>query len=275
MGRALTLLASVAFLLGGSSSAGAAVTVGQVAPGAITSCSNSFDFLQISTPGDLYSMPAAGTITSWTHKSQTGDGQTPTLKIFRKTGEPATYQVAGHDGPEAIAANSIRTFQASIPVKAGDVLGITGAGGAANIGCYFQGEPGVEGFRMGNLGDGGFGNFTIGGPNRRLNVSAVLNPTNTLTFGSTTRNKKKGNATLTVNVPNPGTLTPSGAGAKVAGPTTVSGPGAVKLTVSAKGKKRKALGRTGKAKVSIAIGYTPTGGDLSSQTRKLTLKKTI
>jgi hypothetical protein len=245
------------------------VTVGQIAPGTITSCSNSFEFLEASTPDNSYAMPAAGTITSWTHHSQAGTGQTPTLKIFRKLSDPATYTVVGHDGPHPIAANTVATFPASIPVKAGDVLGITGAGGAVNIGCEFSG-PGEDAFRSGNLADDAFGDFTVGSMNRRINASAVLEPTNSFTVGGITRNKKNGTATLTLTFPNPGQLTASGAGVLAA---SVSVAGTAQLPISATGKKRKKLRSKGKATLSVALIYTPTGGDPSSQSVNVNLKK--
>jgi hypothetical protein len=52
-------------LMAGVNPAAGSVTVGQVAPGVPTSCSNSFDFLQHSTPDNSYAMPATGVITSW------------------------------------------------------------------------------------------------------------------------------------------------------------------------------------------------------------------
>jgi hypothetical protein len=256
--------------------ASASVTIGQVAPGVPTSCSNSFDFVQYSTPDDSYAMPAAGLITSWTHHSQVGTGQTPTLKIFRKVGEPASYQQVGHDGPHPIDPNTTKTFPSSVAVKAGDVLGLTGAGGAVNIGCIFTGL-GQDALRTpGLLNDGDIGDFTVGSTNRRLNVSAVLEPTNTFAAGAVTRHKKKGTATLALSLPNPGELTASGNGtnaAVVAGAGSAVSAGATSLLIKATGKKRKKLNASGKVKLSLAITYTPTGGDPSTQSVKVKLKK--
>lgn len=256
----------------------ASVTVGQVSPGVPISCSNSFEFLQRSSPGNVYAMPAAGQITSWTHRSQVGVGQTPTLKVYRKIAEPATYQVIGRDGPRPVTQNTVTTFPASIAVKAGDVLGITGAGGAVNIGCQFVGQ-GEIGFFMGALANGAFDAFTPGGSSdRRINVSAVLDPSNAFTLGAVTRNKKKGTATLTANVPNPGQLTASGKGVKAAGArasVAVTTPGKVRLQIKPKGKQKRKLDDSGKVRLKPTITFTPTGGTASSRTTKLKLKKTV
>ena len=104
-------------------------------------------------------------------------------------------------------------------------------------------------------------------------------PSNSFTFGAVQRNKKKGTATLTVNVPNPGELTGSGKGVKVASAAgaviskTVTAPGNVKLTVRAKGKKKRKLNETGRVKLNVTVTYTPTGGDPSTQSTKVKLKK--
>ncbi len=142
-------------------------------------------------------------------------------------------------------------------------------------------KTGVSGprFRNGDLADGEQGTFSSAFSNERVNVSAVLNPSNSFTLGAIARNKRKGTATLTVNVPNPGELTGSGNGVKIASAAgaaiskTVSAPGDVQLTIKAKGKEKRKLNETGKVSVKPTITYTPTGGDPSTQSRKLKLKK--
>ena len=82
-----------------------------------------------------------------------------------------------------------------------------------------------------------------------------------------------------MSVPNPGELTGSGKGVKVASAAriskTVSAPGEVKLTIKAKGKKKGTLNETGKVKLRPKITYTPTGGDPSTQSVKVKLKKNL
>jgi hypothetical protein len=238
-----------------------------VAPGVITSCSKNFDFLQVSTPDNSYVTPA-GTITSWTHRSQTGAGQKVTLKVFRKIGDPARYQVIGHDGPNPVMPTTLTTFPANLAVQAGDVLGLTGAGGTVSIGCEFSGA-GEAGLLSGPLADGGVGNFNTS-TNERINISAVVEPTNSFTVGAVTRNKKNGTATMALTFPNPGQLTASGAGFTAA---SVAVAGNAQLPISAAGKQRKSLRSKGKVTLGIALTYTPTGGDPSSQSVTVKLKK--
>jgi subtilisin-like proprotein convertase family protein len=106
-----------------------------------------------------------------------------------------------------------------------------------------------------------------------------IKPSNVFTLGAVTRNKKKGTARLTVNVPGPGELALSGNGVKTADTAgavaakTVPAAGKVRLLIRAKGKKKRKLNETGKVKVMPSVTFTPTGGDPSTQARKLKLKK--
>jgi hypothetical protein len=102
---------------------------------------------------------------------------------------------------------------------------------------------------------------------------------NAFTIVAITRNKKKGTARITGNVPFPGELIASGKGAKTsAGGAVISksiGAGQAQLVIKAKGKKRKKLNQKGKAKVNLAITYTATGGSPRTQSVKVKLKKKL
>jgi hypothetical protein len=285
LGR-LTLAVSLAMLsLAASGSlAAASVTLGQLAPGGLggppaASCKfGPVDFPQLTVAsGNSYVVPGVGTITSWSHNAGAGPGQMLTMKVFRKVADPAVYTVIGHDGPRPLAGSLLNTFPASIPVKPGDLLGLNDANATAATpnACDFP-AAGTRLVRNGDLADGQAAGF-YEESGYRGNVTAVFVPTNTFALGAVTSNKKKGTATLTVNVPNPGELTGSGKGVKVASAAVISktviAPGEVKLTIKAKGKKRRTLNETGKVKVKPKITYTPTGGDPSTESKKVKLKK--
>jgi hypothetical protein len=106
----------------------------------------------------------------------------------------------------------------------------------------------------------------------------VQKPTNGFSFGELKRNKKKGTATLNLTLPNPGELTASGdgvraasAGRAVISKSVTAGP--AQLLIKAKGKKKKTLNETGKVKLNVVVTYTPTGGDPSTQSTRVKLKK--
>jgi hypothetical protein len=264
-------------------SAGAAVTIGQTGV-PVTTCAANADRLQPSViSGNSYVVPAtvaSGAITSWSTQAIVGANNRLGLKVYRALGG-GVYQVVGQAGPHDLTGGILNTFPANVPVRAGDILGTTVEPTGAP-GCNFPvtGENYVT--RTGNLPVGASGDFVPGTANRRQNISALVNPTNSFTLGEVTRNKKKGTAKVAVTVPNPGTLALSGGGAQ--GQTAsepiatkaVSAPGTVSLLIKAKNKKKKAkLNSTGKVQVSPTITFTPTGGNAASQTKKVQLRKNI
>jgi hypothetical protein len=277
---AITSLAAVAMII--PPSAGAAVTIGQTGTPDIT-CSP-FDRVQPTVlAGNSYVVPptiASGRITSWSAQG----GATPAtmgMKVFKSLGG-LTYQVVGHDGPFPLTPNAQNRFPTNIAVKAGDILGDFNTATTDPI-CTFTatGET-YPRFAGGTLSDGSSADFTVFSGDRRLNVSAVIEPTNTFSVGAAALNKKKGTATVPVTVPNPGTLALSGGGSKpqaASGPIAakaVSAPGTVSLLVKAQGKKKKTKLRTkGKVKVSPTITFTPTDGTARSQTVTIKLQKKL
>lgn len=286
----LTALATAALIaLGTASTAGAAVTLGQLSPltPADTTCNGGpFDTVQPTvTDGNSYVVPSTGGVTSWTatswsHNASADSVQLLTMKFWRPLGG-TTYMAVGHDGPRSQTPSTVNTFSGfSIPVKAGDVLGISPSGPTAgnNNGCGFSVAGDQWLFRLGSLADGQSDAFPGTRINNRLNVTALIDPTNTFSLGGITRNKKKGTATITTIVPNPGELTALGKGVKASATAVTSkavGAGAASLTIRAKGKKKRKLNDTGKVKLNTTITYTPTGGTASTQPQKVKLKKKV
>lgn len=256
--------------------AAASVTLGQVGPTSGT-CTANLDMAQSSvTSGASYTVPENGTITAWSHNAPASASQQFTMKVFRAVPNQANFfKVVGHDGPRPQTANLLNVFTTSIPVQAGDLLGLDTATGQS--GCTINPSPSPgDAFLVRitpppSLSDGQAALFGLN-MNQRLDISAVLQPTNTITVGSTVLNKKKGTATISLTVPNSGNLTASGSGAQVT-PTGAVSAGAVQLLVKATGKKRKTLNANGKVTLSVTITFTPTNGDPAAQTVKVKLKK--
>ncbi len=246
----------------------------------MTTCSAQADVATPAVPsGNSYVVPGNGTITSWTHNAAAGMGQKMTMKIFRNV-SGLNWMVVGHDGPrDLIGSDPSNTFPASIQVKTGDVLGLNSANAVmANNACRFSLPGSAEILRPGDLADGQSDLFvtdSIGA----ANVTAVFVPTNTFTLGAIERNKNRGTATLTVNVPNAGQVLLAGKGVTAANTgaqaaAAATAPGDVKLLIKASGKKkRRQLNRTGKVKVSPTVTFIPAGGDPSTQSLTVRLRK--
>lgn len=267
-------------VVAGPSPAAASVTIGQLAPvDSPAVCGSATDRFHETVPaGSSYVVPATGTITSWSHNAAAGPNQQLTMKVFRKVADPLTYSVLARD-VRPLAPSTTNTFLVNFPVKPGDILGSNGFSTGLTA-CFVNTSVVFARLsRDGDLLEGQSGDFEPVSCCNQLNISAVFSPANTFTLGRTSRNRKKGTATLTATVPNPGELAGSGKGVKVASAAgavtskTVSAPGEVKLTIRAKGKKKRTLNETGKVKVKPKITYTPTGGDPSTQSTKLKLKK--
>jgi hypothetical protein len=250
------------------------VTLGQLVASPTGTQSGADSAQLVVASGNSYTVPENGTITSWSTNAVSGIGQKLTFKVFRKVSDPAFYRAIGHNGPQDLAGGLLNTFAANIAVQAGDIIGLNPTGANAI-------DAGVTGDTILNksppLNDGEAAAFNTG-TGGRINVSAVFQPDNTATVGTTALNKKKGTATLNLTLPNPGELTATGSGvsASSAGHAVISKavtPGAAQLIVKATGKKRKTLNASGKVKLSVAITFTPANGDPATQTVKVKLKK--
>ena len=262
----------------------AAVTIGQLAPSNPSSeTSADTDRAQPSViSGNSYVVPATGgitawTLTSWSHTAATDPVQELTMKVFRNAGDPLAYTAIAHDGPRRLTPGTVNTFQTNLQVKAGDVLGNNSKSPGDNA-SYFP-APGESFITLQpGLADGQTGTFAPNTDGLRLNISAVLEPTNSFSLGRIARNKKRGTATLEATVPNPGDLTLGGKGVKSAqGGTAVTskavGGGPVTVKIRAKGKKKRKLSQTGRVKLNVAITYTPLGGSPRTDSAKVKLRK--
>ena len=172
----------------------------------------------------------------------------------------------------------LNEFTANVPVKAGDVLGLNQPMGVTETYCDFPVLGESYPFYYGDLADGQKAPFSGIQPTDRLNVSAVLAPSNTVELGPVEKNKSKGTAKLNATVPGPGELTATGKDVKV----TLSGDviakgvtaaGKVKLAVKASGKGVQTLNHTGKLGVDLKVAYTPDGGTKKTVTKHFSLKK--
>jgi hypothetical protein len=103
---------------------------------------------------------------------------------------------------------------------------------------------------------------------------APVAPSNAIKVGKLIRNVRKGTAKLAVSVPDAGTLTLSGKGAKKATRSS-KGAATLKLPIVATGKAKALLRSKGKAKLKLTLKFSPTGGTSASRFRKVTLIKKL
>ncbi len=234
-------------------------------------------YIQTADPGNRYMVPFDGVITHWSYQSDASPPSEIRFKVGRTApGADLTMNtdvtIVGQSALETPAASALNTYTTQIPVKAGDRIGeyVTddcSRADPAYTDHYFNAD--VQPWST----------FLFTQENYQQNISAVLEPSNTFSLGKPKLNKKKGTATLNVEVPNPGSLVLGGKGVKGASTTgaviskAVGAAGTVKLVIKAKGKQKKKLKKKGKVKLKTKITFTPTGGDPATQTKKLKLKR--
>jgi hypothetical protein len=270
-GLALSLVAVL--LVTSASPAPAATTIGET----FTPANPCFDRtrLQTTSPGSRYIVPSTGGITAWTLTSWSFQaGPTPpSLKL--KVGRPAggnNFTIIGESGFVTPPANALTSFPVQIPVRAGDIIGNRSLIPAQNCGRNLAAGSGYnQHYVEGEVGLGTTATF-LTQDDFQIDISAVLVPSNTFSLGTVKRNKKRGTATITVNVPNAGQLALSGKGVKSASAVATAA-GGVKLKIKASGKKRTTLNDIGKVSVTPKVTYTPTGGSADTESRKVKLKK--
>jgi hypothetical protein len=276
MRRLAIPLAGLLVLLS-ATSAQASIRLGQMPPAgaSFATCGpSSGSYVQPTvTSGASYVIPGGGRITAWSTVTTANTGQEMRLKIFRPLGGN-DYLAVSHDGPHPLTPAASNRFPVDLPVKSGDVLGVNTDGTPNIVGCRFD-VPGDQSWTSfpESPQDGESATFTEVSDSR-LNLTAEFEPTNAFSLASTTRNKKKGRATITVNVPGPGTVFLSGKGSRPqqASLATPTG-GALSVVVVARGKVAKKLRKRGRARVSPTITFTPTGGTPASQSQTLKLVK--
>jgi len=98
-------------------------------------------------------------------------------------------------------------------------------------------------------------------------------PSNEFSFGKARKNKKRGTAKLTVNVPGPGALDLAKTKKVKGKDKRAAAAGEVKLPIKPKPKAKHKLNKNGKAKVVANVTYTPTGGQANTKSTRMKLVK--
>jgi hypothetical protein len=269
---AAVALVSLATMAAASPAKGT-VTIGQlppVAPSPSPGCSSTADYLQPSvTGGELYIAREAGTITSWSTLSS-GSGATYVFKVFRRTSDPDDFQVIAQAPPHTLSLG-LNIVPVDIGVRPGDMIGLNESDGPNS--CTFPKLGDAVLRSPGSLSDGEIGTFAAEN-DVRLNLSAVLDPSNDFTVGPVTRDRQLGTATVIVYVSNPGLVAVSGKGLKKRHASkTVAVAGPVQFQIASAGSRKRRLEKTGKVTLIPTLTFYPTGGNPASKAITIRLKK--
>ena len=264
-------IAMLALALGTAAAAPAraSVTIGQLPTAAPSpSCTVDADYLQPSvTGGNLYIARQAGTITSWSTNSFASGGRY-VFKVFRRTSDPDVFQVIARSAPHSLLPG-LNTVPVSIPVRSGDMIGVNESGAPNSCTFGMSGDSVLS--HPGDLPDGAAGEFSTVN-DVRLNLSAVLVPSNDFTLGTVTRDRRRGSASVTAYVTNPGLVTISGRGMRHVA-KTVAVPGPVLFQIAPAGSFKRRLERKGRVTIIPTVTFYPTGGDPASKSLTVRLRK--
>jgi hypothetical protein len=249
----------------------ASVTIGQLPTAAPSpSCTVDADYLEPSvTGGNLYIARQAGTITSWSTNSF-DSGATYVFKVFRRTSDPDVFQVIARSAPHSLL-RGLNTVPVNIAVRSGDMIGVNERGAPNSCTFVMSGDSVLS--HPGDLAYGAAGEFSAV-DDVRLNLSAVLAPSNDFTLGTVTLDRRRGSASVTAYVSNPGLVTISGRGLKKRNvEKTIAVPGPVPFQIAAAGSFKRRLERKGRVTIIPTVTFYPTGGEPASKSLTVRLRK--
>jgi hypothetical protein len=174
--QALALSIAVGLVgLVGPSSAGAATPLGETfTPTA--GDDGPLTVVQTGSPGDLYTIPSGGVLTSWAYQAPAAGAKPIGFKLLRPTAADA-FTTIGQDGPRAVTAGALNSFPLRIPVQAGDKLGLFIPPTGADTNYLRSASTAFTArFTISDPGVGTNANYPGSSDKLQLDVSAILEP---------------------------------------------------------------------------------------------------
>ena len=232
-------------------------------------------------PGQTMTSPCDGTITRFRLNGFPRPANSYSLRVIRINGD-GTYTGTATSAPVAIAAEGVNEFPTSLPISAGETIGIDfresleehglrWVGGSQVKAGYFYQFP-ADGTPASPTGPATFYYLFNADVACTSSSPPPQPPSNEFSIVKLKKTK------LTLNLASAGTVTVTDGKAegksKLLKPSSASGgPGHLVVRLKLTGAGKKKLKKKGKVKVSARITFTPTGGTASTQSRKLTVKK--
>jgi hypothetical protein len=224
-------------------------------------------------PGQTMTSPCAGTVTRFRLNGFPKPADHYSLRVIRKNAD-GTYSGTATSAPVSITAEGVNEFATSLPIAAGEGIGIDFLDSSEEHGLRWVGGTGVSAsYFYAFPGDGGAAYPT--GPATfyyLFNADIACTPSNEFKVL-----KLKGTK-LSLELASAGTVAVTDAKTKnkLLKPSKVSGgPGQTKVSLKLTGPAKKTLKEKGKVKVKAKIAFTPTGigATTSTQVRKFTVRK--
>jgi hypothetical protein len=235
-------------------------------------------------PGQTMIAPCDGTVTRFRLNGFPRPGNHYGLRVVRRNAD-GSFTGEASSASVAITTEGVNEYPTSLPIAAGDQIGLDFKDSTEDHGVRWVGGSAVSAFYFYAFpADGGSSQPTGSATFYYLfNADIACTPppppppppTSTVPSNKFSVVKLKGKA-LTLDLASAGAVTvvDAGAKAKLLKPSgTGGGPGNVKVNLKLTGSAKKKLREKNKIKVQAKIAFTPTGGTTSTQVSKLTIRK--
>lgn len=250
-------------------------------------------FITSTVPGQTMTAPCAGTVTRFRLNGFVRPANHYRLRVVRRNAD-GSFTGTASSAQVAIASEGVNEYATSLPIAAGEQIGIDFLDSTEEFGLRWVGSPGVgAAYFYAFPADGGSAFPT--GPatfyylfNADI-ACALANPTPgpAPTPSHQFKVVKLKATTLTLELASAGAVAVTDASAKAKAKASASkkakpkllkpssasgGPGQAQVKLKLTGAAKKTLKAKGKVKVKAKITFTPTGGTASTQVKTLTVK---
>jgi hypothetical protein len=247
-------------------------------------------FVTSTIPGQTMNAPCAGTVTRFRLNGFVRPANHYRLRVVRRNAD-GSFTGTASSAPVAIASEGVNEYATSLPIAAGEQIGIDFLDSTEEFGLRWVGSSGVgAAYFYAFPADGGSA-FPTGPATFYYLFNADIacasaSPGPAPAPSNEFKIVKLKATTLTLELASAGAVTVTDAGAKTKAKASVSkakpkllkpssatgGPGQVNAKLKLTGAAKKTLKAKGKVKVKAKITFTPTGGTASTQTRLFTVK---
>ncbi len=221
-------------------------------------------------PGQAMTSPCDGTVTRFRLNGLPKPNNRYSLRVVRKNAD-GSFTGTATSAEVTIASEGVSEYATSLPIAAGEEIGVDFQGSAEQSGLRWVGGSGVSASYLYAFPADGGSAFQTGPATfyYLFNADVACTPSNEFHVV-----KLKGSK-LTVQVASAGAVVVTSAAAKRRKPLKRSraagGPGRVKVNLKLTAAAKTTLREKGKLKMRAKISFTPTGGTTSTQVRKLTI----
>lgn len=247
-------------------------------------------FVTSTIPGQTMTAPCTGTVTRFRLNGFVRPANHYRLRVVRRNAD-GSFSGTASSAQVAIASEGVNEYATSLPIAAGEQIGIDFLDSTEEFGLRWVGSSGVgAAYFYAFPADGGSA-FPTGPATFYYLFNADIacasaNPAPAPAPSNEFKVVKLKATTLTLELASAGAVAVTDASAKAKAKASTSkakpkllkpssasgGPGQVKLKLKLTGAAKKTLKANGKVKVKAKITFTPTGGTASTQVRSFTVK---